>query len=229
MQYGRNIFVSFVVFLTVVVKLSTVFLGRSLPRCPIMSLPLSVLYFSLVKLITFYAADKTFPPHFYYGTPCDRIFLQKAQGLKQSRRTPLFMELDSLLCSQKGRTETYFELIHTVDVHLSSDFVINFLSFFPRCTLVSYAASSKFCNPSVVQTVISIIPRTCASYFFSTSFFNPIYFSKGQFVKFITMHLRTNYSYLVQLSYKYCPLCFIFKHPQSVFFIFNNERSNKCL
>lgn len=138
MRYGRNIFVSFVVFLTVVVKLSTVFLRRSLPRCPLMSLSLSVLFFSLVKLNTFHAADKTFPLHFYYGTPCDRMFLQKAQGLNQLRRTPPFMEPDSFLsCSQKGRTETYFELLHTVDVHLSSYFMINFIFFFPRCILVS--------------------------------------------------------------------------------------------
>lgn len=65
MHYGRNIFVSFVVFVTVAVNFSTVFIRRSLPRSPSMSLSLSCCRISLVKQISFYAADTSFPLHFY--------------------------------------------------------------------------------------------------------------------------------------------------------------------
>lgn len=65
MRYGPNIFVSFAVFVTVVVNVSTVFLRRSIPRYPSTFLSLSCSLPSLVKPIHFYTADKSFPLHFY--------------------------------------------------------------------------------------------------------------------------------------------------------------------
>lgn len=53
-------------------------------------------------------------------------FSAKGQGLNQSRRAPTFMEPDSSLSwPQNAR----IELIHTVDVELSSDFMFNFIFF----------------------------------------------------------------------------------------------------
>jgi len=168
--------------------------------------------------------------HFHYTSiqwnSMQQSFSAKDRGLNQSRRVPPFMEPDSSLsCSQNAR----IELLHIVGVHESSDFIINFIFFFPRCILVTYAVSSKLCNLNVVQTAISTIPPTSSSYFFFLILFNIIYFSKGLFVKFTTIHFYPNSIYLVHLSYKYYPLYFIFKNPQSVFFTFINKQSNKCL
>jgi hypothetical protein len=63
-----------------------------------MSLSLSCPLLSLVKPISFYAADKSFPLHFYsMELHATEFFSAKGQGLNQSRRVPPFIEPDSSL------------------------------------------------------------------------------------------------------------------------------------
>jgi len=118
--------------------------------------------------------------HFHYTSiqwnSMQQSFSAKDRGLNQSRRVPPFMEPDSSLsCSQNAR----IELLHIVGVHESSDFIINFIFFFPRCILVTYAVSSKLCNLNVVQTAISTIPPTSSSYFFFPHFVQYYIFLEG--------------------------------------------------
>lgn len=132
------------------------------------------------------------------------------------------MEPDSSLSWSRNAR---IELLHTVEVHLSSDFMINFIfcaSWFLKLSLQSSAIWMLY-KPSSPLFLVHILP------IFYLILFNLIYFSKGRFVKFITMHFYPNSSYLVHLNYKYYPLYFIFKLAKPVFFAFHNGQRNKCL
>lgn len=101
------------------------------------------------------------------------------------------MEPDSSLSwSQNVR----IELLHIVDVHLSSDFIINFVFFFPplhlgllRClfkVLKFECCTDRYLHYSPLHVFL----------IFFLILFNVIYFSKEQFVKFTTMHFNLNSS-----------------------------------